>query len=274
VKNKGFEISLGYNKAIGRDWSLGITANGAYSRNKVIYLSEVLLPQEYAYRLRSTGYRLGQPFGYETAGFFNSQEEIEEWYDQTPLGSAPKPGDLKYVDKNNDDKVDERDMSPIGNPNVPDWTFGGAIQIRWKLFDLSMMFQGSAGSSYYLNGIGIWETDNFSEWHKEAWTAEKYADGKKITYPRLDPGSTASKQTSDFWMANGSYIRLKNAEFGITLPGKIAERIGASRIRIYANGLNLLTFDNYPVKYYDPEQNSNYVYPLFKAYNVGLNVSF
>jgi TonB-linked SusC/RagA family outer membrane protein len=274
VKNKGFEISLGYNKTIGRDWSLGITANGAYSRNKVIYLSEVLLPEEYAYRLRSTGYRLGQPFGYETAGFFNSQEEIEEWYDQTPLGSAPKPGDLKYVDKNDDGKVDERDMSPIGNPNVPDWTFGGAIQLQWKLFDLSMMFQGSAGSSYYLNGIGIWETDNFNEWHKEAWTSEKYANGEKITYPRLDPGSNASKQTSDFWMVNGSYIRLKNAEFGITLPVKIAERIGASRIRIYANGLNLLTFDNYPVKYYDPEQNSNYVYPLFKAYNVGLNVSF
>jgi len=274
IENRGFEISLGYQKAVGRDWSVGIAANGAYNRNKVLYLSEVLLPEDYAYRLRSTGYRLGQPFGYKTAGYFNTEQEIDEWYDQTPLGAEPRLGDLKYEDQNNDGRIDEKDMVPIGNPNVPEWTFGGAINLTYKWFDFSMMFQGAAVRSYYLNGIGIWETDNFNEWHKEAWTAEKYANGQSITYPRLDPGSNASKQQSDFWLSDGSYIRLKNVEVGFTLPENISERIGASRIRIYANGLNLLTFDNYPVKYYDPEQNNNLIYPLFKAYNIGLNVSF
>jgi hypothetical protein len=99
-------------------------------------------------------------------------------------------------------------------------------------------------------------------------------NGQKITYPRLDPGSTASKQTSDFWLADGSYIRLKNVEFGYRLPDHWISRIGASKARFYVNGLNLLTFDNYPVKYYDPELSSNLTYPIFKAINVGLNVSF
>jgi len=150
VKNQGFELSLGYQKTIGQDCSIGLIANSAYSRNKILYMTEVLLPEDYACRYRSTGYRLGQPFGYETAGFFNSQDEIDSWFDQTPLGAAPKLGDLKYVDKNGDNKINEKDIVPIGDPNVPDWTFGGSLNLRYKWFDLSIMLQGTGGSSYYL----------------------------------------------------------------------------------------------------------------------------
>jgi TonB-linked SusC/RagA family outer membrane protein len=274
VENKGFEISFGYQKAVGNEWSVGVAANSAFNRNKILYMSEVMLPEGYAYRFRSTGFRLGQPFGYKTAGFFNTQDEIDTWYDQTPLGAAPKLGDLKYVDQNSDGKIDEKDKVPIGNPDVPEWTFGGALTLKYKWFDISMMFQGVAERSTYLSGIGIWETNNFNEWHKEAWTAERYANGEKITYPRLDPGSNASKQYSDFWLRDGSYIRLKNMEFGFTLPERISKSLGASKVRFYANGLNLLTFDHSPVKYFDPEQNNNLIYPVFKSINVGLNVSF
>lgn len=274
IENRGFEATLGFQKSIGSDWQLQVTANGAFNRNKVLYLGEVLLPEDYAVRLRSTGFRLDQPFGYKTAGFFNSQDDIDKWYDQTPLGASPRPGDLKYVDENGDGKVDERDMVPIGNPNVPEWNYGAAVLLRFKNIDLSVMFQGAANRSYYLNGTGIWETANFNEWHKEAWSQERYASGEKITYPRLDPGSTASKLPSDFWYTNGDYIRLKNAEIGYTLPPRLAQKIGASKVRLYANGLNLLTWDKYPVKYYDPELGNNLTYPIFKSYNVGINVSF
>lgn len=274
IENRGFEVTLGYQKTIGKDWNILVNANGAFNRNKVLYLGEVLLPEDYAVRLRSTGFRLGQPFGYKTAGFFNSQEEIDSWFDQTGIGAAPRLGDLKYVDQNGDKKIDERDMVPIGDPNVPEWNYGAGLSIGYRGFDLSLMFQGTAVRGYYLSGQGIWETANFNEWHKEAWSQERYDKGMKITYPRLDPGSNASKQQSDFWLADGSYIRLKNAEIGYTLPLSIAQKIGATKIRAYANGLNLLTFDNYPVKYYDPELGSNLTYPVFKAVNVGLNISF
>ena len=272
IENKGFELVLGYQKNITRDLRMDIRLNGAFSRNKIIYMSEVLLPEGYAHRLRSTGYRLGQPFGYETAGFFNSQKEIEDWYDQSGIGSAPKVGDLKYRDMNGDGIITDEDQGPIGNPEMPEWTFGGAYSLRYKNFDFSMMWQGVANRSYLLTGQRIFETYNFNEWHKEAWSQERYDNGLPITYPRLEPGSGASKQTSDFWYTDGSYIRLKNLEVGYTIP--ISRKTGAPSVRVYANGLNLLTFDRYPVKYQDPEQNNEMMYPVFKAYNFGLNLTF
>ena len=274
IENRGFELVGGYQKSLSKDVRIDVRLNGAYNRNKVLNLSEVLLPEGYAHRLRSTGYRIGQPFGYESAGFFNSQKEIDDWYDQSGIGATPKVGDLKYKDKNGDGIITEKDQVPIGHPEMPEWTFGGAMSLRIKGFDFSMMWQGVANRSYMLTGQRIWETYNFNEWHKEAWSQERLDAGLPITYPRLDPGSSASKQVSDFWNVDGSYIRLRNLEVGYTLAGKLSGKMGASAIRIYVNGLNLLTFDRYPVKYQDPEQNNELLYPVFKAYNFGVNVTF
>lgn len=274
IENKGFELTFGYQESFNRDCRIDIRLNSAFNRNKVLYLSEVLYPEDYAYRLRSTGFRLGQNFGYETAGFFNSEQEILDWYDQSELGATPKKGDLKYKDQNGDGIINDKDQVPIGNPEVPEWTFGGAFSFQYKSIDFSMMWQGVAARSYLLTGQKIWETSNFNEWHKEAWSQERYDKGLNITYPRLEPGSNASKLPADFWYADGSYIRLKNIELGYTLPSKISNKITASSVRLYVNGLNLLTFDKYPVKYQDPEQNNELLYPVFKAYNVGLNVTF
>ncbi len=274
IENKGFELTGTYQKSINRDMRLDIRANSAFNRNKVIYLSEVFLPEDYAYRLRSTGFRLGQNFGYETAGFFNTEQDILDWYDQSGVGATPKLGDLKYKDKNGDGIIDEKDMVPIGDPEVPEWTFGLGFNFQYKNLDFSMMWQGAAARSYYLTGQKIWETYNFNEWHKEAWSQERYDNGQKISYPRLEPGSNASKVRADFWYTNGNYLRLKNLEVGYTFPAKISKVINASLIRFYVNGLNLLTFDNYPVKYQDPEQNNELLYPVFKTYNMGINISF
>ncbi len=274
IENKGFETSLSYSKVFSRDFRMDARGNVAFNRNKVLYLSEVLLPEDYAVRLRSTGFRMGQNFGYETAGFFNSEQDILDWYDQSGTGASPKPGDLKYVDHTGDGYVDERDMVPIGNPEMPEWNFGFGLSLQYKGFDFSMMWQGVAGRSYYLSGQRIWETYNFNQWHKEAWSQARLDANLPITYPRLDPGSNASKILSDFWLVNGDYLRLKNVEVGYSLPQRWARSIRAQQIRFYVNGLNLLTFDNYPVKYQDPEQNSELLYPVFSTYNVGLNISF
>ncbi len=274
IENKGFELVLGYRKSFSRNCRMDVRLNGAFNRNKILYMSEVLLPEEFAYRLRNTGYRMGQPFGYVTAGFFNSQQEIDDWYDQTGIGAAPQLGDLKYRDLNGDGIITEQDQAPIGNPEMPEWTFGGAYSLIFKNFDFSMLWQGVAARSTFLSGQRFWETYNFNGWHKEAWSRERYEAGLPITYPRLEPGSNASKQTADFWYADGSYIRLKNVELGYTLPANICNLIGARTIRIYANALNPVTFDRLPKKYIDPEQNHELMYPVFKAYNVGLNISF
>ncbi|MCF0173249.1 MAG: SusC/RagA family TonB-linked outer membrane protein, partial [Bacteroidales bacterium] len=274
IENKGFELTGSWSKVFSKDMSINIRANAAFNRNNVLYMSEVLLSEDYACRLRSTGFRLGQQFGYETAGFFNSEEDILNWYDQSAVAGNPKPGDLKYVDKNGDGIIDERDIVPIGDPEVPEWNFGAGVNFQWKGLDFSMMWQGVAGRSYFITGQRFFETNNFNEWHKEAWTEERYASGQKITYPRLEPGSESSKVASDFWLSDGDYIRLKNVEIGYTLPKKWTDAISAEGVRIYANGLNLLTFDKYYKKYIDPEQNSDLLYPVFKTINVGFNLTF
>ena len=274
IDNKGMEITASFQKNLNKDFRVDCRANAAFNRNKIIYMSEVLLPEDYACRLRRTGYRLGEPFGYEVAGYFNTEQEILDWYDQTALGHMPKLGDLKYKDKNGDGIVNDKDMVPIGYPEIPEWTFGAGINIQYKNLDFSMMWQGAANRSYYMTGQNITETYNFNNWHKEAWSQERYNAGEKITYPRLDPGSSINHLPSSFWYVNGNYIRLKNMEVGYTLPKKWSNSIRASSIRFYINGLNLLTFDRYPVKYQDPEQSSELLYPVFKTYNVGLNISF
>lgn len=274
IDNKGFEVTLAYQKQFNKDTRLDVNLNAAFNRNKVIYQSEVLLPEDYAVRLRGTGFRLGQWFGYKTAGFFNSEQDIIDWYDQSNSGAVPQVGDLKYCDENGDGIIDEKDYVPIGNPEIPEWNFGLGLSFTWKGLDFSMMWQGVAGRGASMMIQSIFETYNFNQWHKEAWTKERYEAGLPITYPRLEPGSQASKLVSDFWLYDGSYLRLKNIELGYSLPKKWSKAIKAENIRFYANGLNLLTLDHQPVKYIDPEQQSDLMYPVFKSYNIGLNITF
>ena len=274
IENKGFEMTLSYQRIFGKNLRIDCRLNGAFNRNNVIYMNEVLLPSSYACRTRSTGFRLGQPFGYEVAGYFNTEQDLLDWYDQTDLGPAPRLGDLKYKDQNGDGVINDKDMVPIGDPEIPEWTFGSGFNFTYQNFDFSMMWQGAANRSYFMTGQNVTEAYNYNEWHKQAWSKERYEAGQKITYPRLDPNTSISHLPSNFWYVKGNYIRLKNLEVGYTLPKKISHFISASNIRFYANGLNLLTFDTYPVKYQDPEQNSEVLYPVFKTYNVGVNITF
>ena len=272
VKNRGYEIELNYTKPINKDLLVMLKGNFNYNDNEIMDLDELYRDETYAYRYRQNGYMIGQQWGLKSNGFFKDQAEIDAYPKYE--GTQPRPGDLKFIDVNNDNKIDDKDMVPIGYPEIPEWTFGAGINIQYKNLDFSMMWQGAANRSYYMTGQNITETYNFNNWHKEAWSQERYNAGEKITYPRLDPGSSINHLPSSFWYVNGSYIRLKNMEVGYTLPKKWSKTIRASSIRFYINGLNLLTFDRYPVKYQDPEQSSELLYPVFKTYNMGLNISF
>src|SRR3546814_5890669 len=111
-----------------------------------------------------------------------------------------------------------------------------------------MLWQGVARRSTYLTGQRFWETYNFNEWQKEAWSQERYDAGLPITYSRLAPGSNASKQPPDIWYAEGTYIRLRNAECVDTLPSQFSGKLGAFQIRIHANGLTLFKHAKYAAK--------------------------
>ncbi|RED98356.1 SusC/RagA family TonB-linked outer membrane protein [Marinoscillum furvescens] len=270
--NQGFEIAAGYTKSFANDLSLNITGNISHARNERVDVGELPLDNSYAFAYRREGYALGTHFGYKTDGLFNTQAEIDNWADQSALGGTPIPGDIKYVDLNDDNLIDERDIAPLGNGNVAETTFGLNLNTSFKGFDLSVFFTGALNRNVYLQGFGRWSNrDNFTTHMKDAWTE----DNQNASFPRLGNRGTNFIK-SDYWIEDGSFIRMKNIEMGYTLPSRLTDKINASSIRVYVNGLNLLTFHNLPNDDFDPEtaNSSNIGYPIIKAINTGINMKF
>ena len=276
VTNKGFEMVIGYNKQINRDWSVNLNGNVSFNQNKRGYMAELAYDNTYAYPLRNQGYAINYNWGYKTAGLFTSQQEISTWANQSALGGVPIPGDIKYMDLTGDGKVDTKDQAPLGIGQAPEITGGLQMQVAYKWFDLSAFFTGAARRNVYVDGFG-WSSanDNFTEDMKNSWTADKAVSGDKISFPRLGKES-ANYVRSDYWLKDGAFVRLRNVEIGFTLPERISRSINSSSIRFYANGLNLLVWDKLPNDDFDPESVSSSTtnYPILKAFNFGVSVKF
>ena len=279
-ENRGYEISLDYTKDINGNLSFNVGGWVAYTKNKVIFSDEEERADDYAYRKRIEGYSVGQQFGYivdesNGNGFFNSQEEIDNSNLVYEVGT-PRPGDLKYYDLNNDGIINDKDKAPVGFGAIPRYTYAFHADVRYRNFDLSVLFQG-IGEFHRVdmqNGrVEHGFEGMYSEWHKNAWTAERYANGEKITYPALSTRANSNHQENSFFMEDKSYLRLKNLTFGYTFPQKASNAIGADKIRIYVSGQNLLTWHNLTTNEYGPE--GNYVsIPVYRLYNIGLSVKF
>jgi TonB-linked SusC/RagA family outer membrane protein len=279
LTNKGYEIELDYNKSLGKDLSILTKLNFNYSKNVINFIDEPEKTSDYAYRYTSTGYSVGVPFGLLANGFWGSQQEI----DNSGLafsGRAPRPGDLKFEDINHDHVIDSKDFAPIGYSNVPQYTFGATVGVNYKNFDVSLLFQGVANVTQDFRGWGVWENYGngfLTERHLNAWTPARAAAGLPIQFPALSASATNGEDPSmpsNYWRENTSYIRLKNAEIGFTIPASWSKKVGAKKIRFYANGFNLITWDKMVNKGYDPESSGPLTYPIYKVYNLGANVIF
>ncbi len=274
ITNKGYEIELNYKKQISPDLSIFTKLNLNYARNKQINADEALLPEDYAYRYRQTGYRIGQPWGYVVDSYFADQSDVLNSPVQNVGGHESRPGDFKYKDLNGDGVVDGKDVAPMGYSVVPEYTFGGAFNINYKSFDLSALFQGVTNVMSFYGGRGNWPLYNYSEWHADSWTEQRVAKGQEIRYPRLTTQTSPNEITNSFFYMDASYIRLKNVELGYTIPTGIAKKLRAKSIRFYVNALNLATWDRLPTKNFDPELTGDYVYPVTRYYNAGVNFTF
>jgi TonB-linked SusC/RagA family outer membrane protein len=270
--NQGFEIVAGYHKSIGNNFGIAIDGNLSFSTNEQQYMAELPYDDSYAYAYREQGYPVNYFWGYKTDGLFSSQNEIDNWYDQSALGGVPIPGDIKYMDLTGDDIVDQKDLAPLGINANPKMVYGLRAQVNYKWFDLNVFVNGVNNRNVYLSGFGRWSNrDNFTDYMKEAWTPEN----QDAAYPRLGNNST-NYILSDYWIENGSYLRVKNLELGFTIPESVTSRINASSIRLYVNGLNPFAFDNLPNDDFDPEtaSGSNINYPIIKSYNFGVSMKF
>ncbi|OJW57591.1 MAG: hypothetical protein BGO55_13585 [Sphingobacteriales bacterium 50-39] len=274
VENKGYEVELDYQKKFDKDWSFLAKLNMSYARNRQLYADEPLLPPDYAYRYRETGYRIGQQFGYLVDKYFGSEQEIQLSPVQNVGGHTSRPGDFKYRDITGDGVVDQRDMAPILFSSVPEYSFGAALQASYKNFDLSILFQGVTNVSNYYMFRGTNSVSNYVARHLESWTPERASKGLPIEYPRLTTQANPNEIMNNFFINDASYIRLKNAEIGYNLPARMLSRLRIRGIRIFANGFNLMTWDRLPTKNFDPELTGDLSYPIVRIYNFGINVNF
>ncbi|MGC4233330.1 MAG: TonB-dependent receptor [Niabella sp.] len=276
IENKGFEVELTYKNAASRELHWMVSGNFSFARNRVLNMDEEA--REYAYQSR-TGKRVGQRFGLVALGLYQSQEEIDNAPDVAWMPkSALIPGDIRYKDVNGDGIVDSRDEVAIGhNITIPEIMYGLSSRLNYKGADFSFLLQGAGNSSFFMDNFLFWEfrggNGKIIEWHLDRWTPETAATA---TYPALHMGESVNNHRfSTYWMRPRDYLRLKNLELGYTINTK---RIGINSVRIYANGMNLLTFSQ--VKLTDPENPSwgealgTTTYPVQKVYNFGINVNF
>lgn len=268
VSNKGIDLLISWSDKIG-NFKYSIAGTFNYSKNKIENMNEI--PRQFKYQKR-TGLPVGQAFGLISDGFFNSQDEINSANKQ--LFSTLAPGDIRYVDQNNDNLIDNFDQVAIGyNTKVPEIYYGLNINAEYKNFGINALIQGIANYTVYLKTPSIYwplvNNNNITSFSDNAWTPETPSSA---TLPRLTTVKNNNNyRTNDIWLKNGNFIKLRNLEVYYLLSKSIANKIHLENIKFFARGTNLLSIDD--IEQLDPEQ-INGGYPMLKTYNFGINLTF
>jgi TonB-linked SusC/RagA family outer membrane protein len=289
MENRGFEVGLRANLVRGGDRGLNWTStlNVSHNENEVTALyNDQPINSGFANRVE-VGEPLGYFFGYVTDGIFQTIEEVQAHATQT-VHSDPRrataPGDIRFRDLNGDGVINAEDRTKIGSP-WPEYEGGWTNTLSFRGLDLTAFVQFSQGNDVFnANRIYVDQYgsggDNHTTRALDRWTPEN----PNATEPRAiwgDPNQNT--RTSDRFIEDGSYIRLKNVVFGYTLPGDFSERFGFRTARIYVQGQNLLTSTDYSG--FDPEVNYSgqtavtrgtdfYTLPQARTFTFGINVSF
>ncbi len=275
AENKGYDFSIGYNGHTG-DFRYSVSVNGGYAKNKIIFYSEA--PGAPSYQL-ATGhpYSTGGVRGflpYEYDGVFKDQKEIDaNTLDYSGLTPALKPGDMKFKDFNHDGKINGDDKVSLDKTNEPTFTGGVNINVGYKGFDLSILLQGATGGMQYIGFNESGDIGNYLQYsHDHQWTIDNPSSVDPRIANRNDTYYT--QQPNTYFLRSSNYLRLKNIEIGYNLSDKIGKRAGINAFRVYANALNLATWDK--MKLWDPEStvgNGQY-YPQSRILNAGVRVTF
>jgi len=276
VDNKGIDVNLEvYEIKPGPNVQLTMRGNFNYNRDEIIENDQP--PQAHPW-LDARGSNVLAYWGYIAEGLFESDAEVASHAVQ-PFGDV-RAGDIKYRDMNEDGTIDAKDIVQIGIGDVPRVTFGAGFNFTWKNLGFGAFFQGVRQADRMISGLGIWPfigdggTGNVYSIATDRWTEENPDPG--AFYPRLSYGSgnINNYQSSSWWVKDISFTRLKTAEISYSVPSHLIQKLRMSQARIYAMGVNLLTFSKF--KLWDPELNTSNGtrYPLVKTVSVGVNVTF
>ncbi len=271
ARGKGVDFSIDLNKSFSADLWLTGRLNFTYATSEfVVYDEPDYVDTPWKSRI---GYSLGQQWGYVAERLFVDEYEIKNSPTQF---SDVMAGDIKYKDIDGNGSINELDMVPIGYPTTPEIVYGFGLSSGYKSFDLSFFFQGLARESFWISTsatapfvneqqlLKIYADDHWSESNRNLYAL----------WPRLSPVSNTNNSVLSTWfMQDGGFMRLKNVEFGYSLPVDFTKRAGIDKIRLYSSGTNLLTFSKF--KLWDPEMAGNGLgYPIQRVINFGVQVSF
>ena len=288
MENWGLEFELSWKDNIG-DFSYHAGVNFSYAKNKLIDLGTASGEANYEgagasgvgdYVHAKNGEVWPYFYGYKTNGLFQNMDEVNNYKNSAGDLLQPNalPGDVRFVDVNGDGKINDEDRTKIGK-GMPDWTFGFNIGAEWMGFDIQTNWQGTIGNDVFdFAQRGDVPGTNRPSWIMDRWMGE----GTSNTIPRMTGvNANGNWQSSDLYVKNGSYLRLKTAQLGYTLPLSITKKASIQRLRVYVAAENLLTFTGYDG--FDPELASGSyttigvdkgIYPQSRTITIGANITF
>jgi hypothetical protein len=221
------------------------------------------------------GYPMNSYFLLQSNGLYQNADEVSKGPNQ---GNDTKPGFIRYVDVKKDNIINGDDRVVMNASSImPKYTFSFGFNVEYKGIALSTAFQGVAGIKVYPVANLAFPFNNGAnatwEWTRDSWTPEN----PNARLPLLTTAGTSNfTQRSDFWLRDGDYVRLKNIQLSYALPLSLLDKVKISKVTVYANAENLLTFSKY--KDMDPESLLNrtdlYTYPMMKTFTAGINVTF
>lgn len=276
VRNTGWELTVASQNIKG-DFEWNTDFNISYNKNKIIKLNNNV-PIYSGYQQHTVGLPVGSFYGWVTNGIFQNWDEVNSYayqYQGTDAANGTAPGDIKFLDINNDGVVNDYDRTYIGNP-TPAWNFSMTNSFSYRNFDMQVFLQGVAGNDIYnANRVtleGMYTVRNQTKKVLNRWTGE----GTSNSMPRAiysDPNKNT--RTSTRFIEDGSYLRLKNLTLGYTLPESLIKKASINSLRFYMSAQNLLTLTKYSG--FDPEiqggvDNSNY--PLTRTISFGVDLKF
>lgn len=276
VENKGFEFLVGGRHSFG-DFKVDLNFNVNYNQNKVLDLAgtgpHISAFGNSDYRTITTeGHAIGNFYGFETDGFFQSQDEVDNY---AKWDGSVGPGDLKYVDQNNDGELTPADFVMFGN-EMPDWTFSSNMAFSYNNLRLDLFWQGVSGSDKLMTGAimehGIW--GGFAHAiYDDYWTPQN----RDAQYPRPTKYTMKNAQICDFWMVDGSYLRLKNIRLSYEMPESICDWMNFASVNLYISATNLLTFSELNKLNIDAEmegRSQESSFPQTSVTTIGININF
>jgi TonB-linked SusC/RagA family outer membrane protein len=280
VENRGVEFSIGYTDEISDDFKFNLNYNVTRLDNEVLFVGNstgVLeggsfgIGQDPPSRMEA-GFPIGYFYGYQTDGIFQTQAEINS----SPSLANTAPGDIKFVDVNGDGVIDSDDKTYIGDP-IADVTMGFNMSFNYKNWDFNAYAFASIGNEIVRNYERNLPLTNRPSYFLDRWTGP----GTSNTFPRVTTGATNNILFSDFYVEDGSFVRLQSVQLGYTLNESLVQKINFDSIRFYVSASNLFTLTKY--RGYDPTTSSGApigggidqgFYPNPKTFLLGANINF